>query len=131
GASSSDADSTPAENDIASFEWYEHYGEPGQTSLGTGATLDVTLPLGMHALTLRVTDRSGETDTDSIAVTVRDTTGPDLVCPTVLSAGCTGSSGAQVSVVATASDVCGGTVAITNTRNAGGPDASGAYPFGT
>ncbi|HYV19599.1 MAG TPA: FG-GAP-like repeat-containing protein [Verrucomicrobiae bacterium] len=131
GASSSDADSTPAENDIASFEWYEHYGEPGQTSLGTGATLDVTLPLGMHALTLRVTDRSGETDTDSIAVTVRDTTGPDLVCPTVLSAGCTGSSGAQVSVVATASDVCGGTVAITNTRNAGGADASGTYPFGT
>jgi hypothetical protein len=132
GRGSSDADSSPGtQDDIVSFEWYEHFGEPGQTLLGGGATLNVMLPLGGHTLTLKVTDRAGESGTDAVTVTVRDTNGPNLVCPTVLSAGCTGPSGAQVNVVATASDACGGSVTITNSRSSGGADASGGYPFGT
>jgi len=131
GSGSSDPDSTPGTQDnIASYEWFEHYGEPGEVLLGTGASLNVTLPLGPHSITLRVTDVAGESDTDTVEVTVRDSTAPALVCPTVLLAECAGPSGAMVSVVASASDVCGGLV-IVNSRNAGGADASGAYPFGS
>jgi hypothetical protein len=78
-----------------------------------------------------VTDQSGESDTDSVTVTVSDTAGPALECPTVLPAECAGPSGAAVTVVASASDACGGTVSVINSRNAGGADASGTYPFGT
>ncbi|HYV19597.1 MAG TPA: FG-GAP-like repeat-containing protein [Verrucomicrobiae bacterium] len=132
GTGSTDADSSPGtQDDIASYAWFEHYGEAGETLLGSGATLKVTLPLGTHAITLKVTDQSGESDTDVVSVTVHDTAGPDLDCPTVLPAGCTGPTGAEVSVVATASDVCGGSVTITNSHNSGGADASGGYPFGT
>ena len=132
GTASSDADSIPGvSSDIASYEWYENDGEAEQTPLGSGATLNVTLPLGAHTITLKVTDRSGESDTDVVTVTVRDTAAPDLQCPTVLSAGCTGPTGANVNVVATASDVCGGSVTVTNSRNTSGADASGGYPFGT
>jgi hypothetical protein len=131
GRSSADPDSTPGtQDDIAAYEWYEHYGEAGQALLGTGVTLNVRLSLGTHAITLKVTDRSGASDTDVVTVTVRDITGPALVCPTVLAAGCTGPNGASVNVVATATDACGGTITISNSRNSGGADASGAYPFG-
>jgi hypothetical protein len=131
GTASTDADSTGTQDDIASYEWFEHYGEPGQALLGAGASLSVTLPLGTHAITLKVTDRSGESDTDTVTVTVGDTAGPALACPTVLPAECAGPTGAVVHVVASAADACGGTVTIANSRNAGGADASGPYPFGT
>jgi hypothetical protein len=132
GSGSTDPDSTPGtQDDIASLQWFEHYGEASQALLGTGATLSVTLPLGTHTITLLVTDRSGESDTDIVTVTVNDGTGPALECPTVLPAECAGPTGAAVTVVASASDACGGTVTVSNDRNAGGADASGTYPFGT
>jgi hypothetical protein len=40
--------------------------------------LNVTLPLGPHSITLRVTDVAGESDTDTVEVTVRDTQPPTL-----------------------------------------------------
>jgi hypothetical protein len=131
GAGSSDPDSTPGtQDDIALFEWFEHYGEPSEAALGTGASLSVTLPLGPHTITLKVTDRSGESDTDSVTVTVTDTTGPALECPTVSPAECAGPTGAAVTVMAGATDACGGAVTIQNSRTAGGADASGTYPLG-
>jgi hypothetical protein len=79
GSGSTDADSSPGtEDDIAAYEWYEDYGGPGQRALGAGVILDVTLPLGTHAVTLKVSDRAGESDTAGVTVAVRDTQPPTL-----------------------------------------------------
>jgi len=80
GAGSSDPSSTPGTNDgIVLFEWFEDLGLPGQTLLGTGEIVSVTLPLGAHAITLRVTDTLAQTAVDSLLVTVQDTTPPELL----------------------------------------------------
>jgi subtilisin family serine protease len=60
GAGSSDRDGT-----IATYQWLE-----GTTPLAEGATPSVSLAVGTHALTLEVTDDGGETDTDSVVITV-------------------------------------------------------------
>jgi subtilase family serine protease len=60
GAASSDHDGS-----VVSHEWRE-----GGTSIGIGATIDVWLPLGVHTLTLEVTDDDGASDTDTMVVTV-------------------------------------------------------------
>lgn len=79
GSPSSDPDSTPGtQDDIRMFEWFEHYGGPGQALLGTGESLSVTLPRGDHLLTLRVTDASGAPGTAEALVRVADTTPPQL-----------------------------------------------------
>jgi len=80
GSGSSDPGSTPGTNDgIVLFEWFEDLGQPSETLLGAGEILPVTLPLGAHAITLRVTDTLGQTAVDSLLVTVRDTTPPELL----------------------------------------------------
>jgi hypothetical protein len=80
GSASTDADSTPGTNDdIASFNWYENFGTPGQHLLGSGRTLSVGLSLGAHAITLVVTDHAGQTGAATTTVTVRDTRPPTLV----------------------------------------------------
>ena len=74
GSNSSDPDSTPGTNDdIESFDWYE-----GDVLLGSGETLDYTFPLGVHTVTLVVTDSADETDEDEVVITVEDTTPPDI-----------------------------------------------------
>jgi len=79
GSDSTDPDSTPGtRDDIRTFEWFEHYGGPGQVLLGTGETLSVTLSLADHLLTLRVTDASGATGTAEALVRVADTTPPRI-----------------------------------------------------
>ncbi len=88
GSESTDPDSTPGTNDdIALFEWFENFGTASVRLLGPGETLDVTLPLGVHDITLRVTDRAGATSTDATMVSVVDTTSPTLavsLSPTTL-----------------------------------------------
>jgi hypothetical protein len=79
GSASVDPDSTPGTNDdIVSFEWFESFGSPGQVALGTGEILPVTLALGSHAVTLRVTDHLGRFDTASVAIAVVDTVPPAI-----------------------------------------------------
>ena len=79
GSASSDPDSTPGTNDdIAAYAWYEGYGAPGERLLGGGPTLSVTLPLGAHAITLKVTDRAGASGTATTSVTVADAQPPAL-----------------------------------------------------
>jgi len=73
GSASSDPD-----NDITLYEWFEHFGTPEQVSLGQGKTVAVTLPVGEHLITLRVTDAEGDTSTDEVVVTVEDTEPPIL-----------------------------------------------------
>jgi hypothetical protein len=74
GSASSDPDSTPGTNDdIERFEWLL-----GEQVLGEGETLALTLPLGMHVITLRVTDKAGATDTDETTVRVADNRPPEV-----------------------------------------------------
>ena len=58
GSGSSDSDGT-----IASYVWRE-----GGTSIGTGETSAVWLAVGIHTLTLEVTDDDGDTATDTVVV---------------------------------------------------------------
>jgi hypothetical protein len=86
GSASSDPDSTAGTNDdIVAFEWFQNFGMSTQTLLGSGETLAVTLPLGSHRITLRVTDSRGERSTDEIIVAVVDRTPPVLLMSLSLS----------------------------------------------
>jgi len=72
GSGSTDAD----EDEVLTYEWRK-----GREVLGDEAVLTTTLDVGFHTLTLEVTDESGETSTDTVVVTVSDTTPPMLVLP--------------------------------------------------
>jgi hypothetical protein len=79
GSSSTDPDSSPGTNDdIVQFDWILDAGGPSEAPLGTGETLNATVPLGAHTVTLRVTDTSGGSDSTSIPVSVVDTVPPLL-----------------------------------------------------
>jgi hypothetical protein len=106
GAASSDID-----GDSLTYLWTE-----GATTLGTSVTLSVTLPAGVHTITLRVTDPSGAYSEDTVVVTVVDTTNPVIT-----------SNGATILIwppnkkyttvnvadlVASASDGCDGSVSL-------------------
>ncbi|HXU11853.1 MAG TPA: hypothetical protein VN898_07800, partial [Candidatus Binatia bacterium] len=79
GSESRDLDSTPGTNDdIAAYEWYENYGSSTQTLLGAGQVLTTMLPVGLHAVSLRVTDSQGLKDVTTRTVAVVDTRSPSL-----------------------------------------------------
>jgi hypothetical protein len=69
---------TDADDDgeTLTYEWRD-----GRKVLGTGATLLTSLEVGVHTLTLEVTDAAGETSTDTVKITVRDTLAPTLELP--------------------------------------------------
>lgn len=69
GSGSSDPD-----GDELDHEWLDPDGEV----IAAGETAGVTLPVGTHTVTLRVTDEDGASDTDEVVVTVEDTTPPVL-----------------------------------------------------
>ena len=62
GAASGDSDGT-----IVSYVWSE-----GETNLGSGVTLAHSFPIGVHTITLTVTDNEVATDTDTVVVTVNE-----------------------------------------------------------
>ncbi len=70
--------STDPDNDIASYLWLSKAGTPDEAVLGSGASVDLTLPLGAHDVTLRVSDTAGATDEDTLRVSVVDTVAPSL-----------------------------------------------------
>ena len=72
GSASTDAD----EDEELTYEWRK-----GREVLGDTAVLTTTLEVGVHTLTLEVTDEAGETSTDTVVITVRDTTAPTLILP--------------------------------------------------
>jgi hypothetical protein len=79
GSASTDPDDVPGiYDDIASYEWFKDFGQPGEMLLGEGELLDATLPLGAHLLTLRVTDNSGQMSIDETLVTIVDTVSPEI-----------------------------------------------------
>jgi uncharacterized repeat protein (TIGR01451 family) len=61
----SGAESSDSDGSLARVEWRE-----GTTLLGTSAVLTTTLAVGIHTLTLSVTDNGGAIDTDTVVVTV-------------------------------------------------------------
>ena len=66
------------DDDIVLYEWFEDYGEASERLVAGGAMTSVTLPLGAHAITLKVTDSGGLTGLATAAFTVVDTTPPVL-----------------------------------------------------
>jgi uncharacterized repeat protein (TIGR01451 family) len=111
------------------YTWSE-----GATTLGTGETLNVTLPNGPHTVTLTVTDPSGESSQDTVVVNVVDTTDPVVTPPAnvVVTTGPGASScGAVVSDealgTASAADGCEGALAV----NRSGVPAGNFFPVGT
>jgi len=73
GSSSLDPDGT-----IDSYVWSE-----GGNQIATSDSPEVTLSVGVHTITLTVTDNDGLTDTDTVVITVE---GPDVTAPTIISA---------------------------------------------
>jgi hypothetical protein len=128
GSGSSDPDSTAGTNDdIVAYAWTE-----GPQTLETSVTASVSLGLGVHGVTLTVTDRAGATGSDDALVNVQDTLPPTIACPASVRVECQAAGRSGVSIPrATAADSCFGTALIVNDHNAGGADASGAYLLGT
>jgi hypothetical protein len=69
GSASSDADGS-----IVSYEWRD-----GTAIIAVDASPSVSLAVGTHTLTLRVTDNHGANATDSVVVTVSPAAGPSTV----------------------------------------------------
>jgi hypothetical protein len=78
GSASVDPDVVAGSPEPLTWEWSTNAGTPAERLLGGGATVDATLPLGSHAITLKVTDSAGLASTAVLTVTVRDTTPPTL-----------------------------------------------------
>jgi len=85
----------------------------GPFGAATGVSPTVTLPAGVHVITLTVTDGRGGRATDTVTVTVLDTTPPAIksvsASPNVITK--TDHSMVPVTIALSATDGCGGTVA--------------------
>jgi HYR domain-containing protein len=131
GSRSTDLDSSPGTNDgIVSFVWIEGVGSPLEKFLGLGQDVAVSLSLGVHFITLRVTDSAGAVATDLKIVQVIDTTPPFFACPEPAAVECTSPAGASVALLPPRGvDVCDDAPVVTLSRD-GGAGASGVYPLG-
>jgi DNA-binding beta-propeller fold protein YncE len=117
--------STAGSGTINSYSWAE-----GATPLGTGAMLTVNLPVGVHTITLTVTDTGGGSDTDDVVITVQDTLAPDITCPADVVVSLPMNSTATSMVVnypaVTATDSCSSSVTVNST-----PASGSVFPVGT
>lgn len=90
GSASSDPDGY-----VASYQWTE-----GATVIAAGATPGVTLPVGTHTITLRVTDDHGDSAVDTTIVTINALNDP----PTAANTSATTVVGTPVTVTLSAAD---------------------------
>lgn len=89
------------------YTWTE-----GATTLGTGATLGVSLPTGTHTITLTVSSSDGGSDTDDVIIDIVDTEVPVITLngPNPMTVECHTSF---TDPGATANDSCSGSFAAT------------------
>jgi len=111
------ASSHPIGHPLA-YTWTDSFGE------ATGSNPTVTLGLGTHTIMLKVDESYGGTDTDTVVITVNDTTPPVLTVPIDLTVEQTSPEGTPVDIGrATATDNCNEEITITN-------DAPLVFPLG-
>lgn len=124
GSPSTDPNSTPGtHDDIVLYEWFEYFGQPSQLLLGQGVSIGVTLSVGPHAITLRVTDQAGNFDTETVSRDVVDTVPPEItvqLAPTSLWP----PNHRMVDIVAsvTSQDTCGGRAVVLESVTSNEPD---------
>lgn len=114
--------STDPDSDTLDLDW-----TVGDQLLGSAQTLGVPLPFGIHEVLLTVDDGRGGVDTDSVTITVEDTTDPSIALtgdnPLLLTAGDTFTDPGAI-----ATDTCGGDltdeIVVESTVDAA---ASGSY----
>ncbi len=115
GSGSSDPD-----GDSLSFNWTGIFG----TAAGPSPTVSLST-LSTHPIVLEVDDGNGGVDSDSLFVTIDDTTGPTITVPDDVTVEANGPNGQPVDVgVATANDSCDPAPSVIN-------DASGQFFLGT
>lgn len=85
-----------------------------------------TFPLGTTTVTATATDTSGNSAACQFAVTVQDTTPPEITCPGDITAYATGASQAVVTFAATAYDLVSGNVPVVFSHASGS-----SFPVGT
>jgi len=118
GAASSDPD-----GDALSFTWGGPFG------VLSGATVNATLPVGVHELTLTVDDGKGGLAKDNVIITVvavPDTAPPVLTLPANITTPATSAAGAVVNYTASALDAVDGPIAP-----ACAPPSGSTFPIGT
>ena len=87
------------DGDPLTFTWSE-----GASPLGTGTSIAVLLPIGVHTIALTADDGRGGTGASTVQVVIRDTTPPVLALPAGQTLEATGASGAVASFSASATD---------------------------
>lgn len=78
-SASTDSDSMMGNDDIVSFDWYTDFGQPTQTLLASGEMTNAMLPIGVHVVTLEVTDSQDQSDSDNVIASVTDTVAPSIM----------------------------------------------------
>lgn len=96
----------------------------GATQLGSGATLTTPLAVGQHTLTLKVTDPVGATSSDTVQISVRDTTAPTLVIPANMIVLQNTPTGAPVNFAIDGSD------AVSGVTLSSSPASGSVFPLG-
>ncbi|HMZ31702.1 MAG TPA: HYR domain-containing protein, partial [Methanoregulaceae archaeon] len=105
------------------------YGWTWSGGSATGPTPTISLPLGATIITLVVDDGQGtdldeDMRTDTVSVTVQDTTPPVLSVPSDVTVEQETGAGSAVSLTATATDICDASPDVAS-------DAPAVFPLGT
>jgi len=115
-------ESSDPDGDELTHEW--DTDADGQYDDATGPTPQVVLNLGQHQIALRVTDPGGLSSTDSVVVTVVDTSPPQITAPPDITAEQASRDGTPVDLGSpTVSDVCDADPEVIN-------DAPAVFPLG-
>lgn len=97
------------DGDLPTLTWLR-----GNTVVGTGPTLTISLPLGTHTFTFVATDVFGAMGMCDVTVTIVDTEAPEINCPPNRTVECGTDTSPAATGTATATDLCSPPVTITH-----------------